>query len=376
MKSIDSILSRLFLTVFVLISCIVTLNAQDDGHTMTVEMNNGTKLSLNTDEVKEVTFADGKIVVSGADLMRTIGHMSDSLKLSLYRIDDLERTILDSLITNSYRIENLKDKISSLGDTISRYRTLIEKNRNLIEYNKALIGYYHGFSTEQNHEYVDLGLSVKWATCNVGATKPEEYGDYFAWGDTVPYYEAGYAQENPQAHWKNGKTAGYNWSTYKWCNGSETTMTKYCNDSDYGYNGFTDDKTTFDPEDDVAHVMWGDSWRMPTKGDIDELVATKNNTTDYTWTWCDGSTTKYAGTDVAGWQIVRNSTSATLFLPAAGFRYDTSLYYVGSHSYYWSSSLIMGNPAIAYSLYFWDSGSVNWGPVDRNYGFSVRPVLP
>ena len=361
MKSIDSILSRLFLTVFVLISCIVTLNAQDDGHTMTVEMNNGTKLSLNTDEVKEVTFADGKIVVSGADLMRTIGHMSDSLKLSLYRIDDLERTILDSLITNSYRIENLKDKISSLGDTISRYRTLIEKNRNLIEYNKALIGYYHGFSTEQNHEYVDLGLSVKWATFNVGATWPWEYGDYFAWGEIEPKKD-------------------YSWSTYKWCNGSERTMTKYCNISSYGNDGFTDTKTTLDPEDDVAQVKWGGSWRMPTKAEQDEL---RDNCT---WTWYNSGNIEFNG--VAGYKVTSNKTGYTdryIFLPAAGGPTGTDLHYVGSRGYYWSSSLYTDNPNDpdhqndpndAWIFYFTNSGGHGTLFNYRRNGQPVRPVLP
>ena len=210
------------------------------------------------------------------------------------------------------------------------------------------------------HEYVDLGLpsGLKWATCNVGATKPEEYGDYFAWGETVPYYEDGYA-----------------WSTYKWCEGSSNTLTKYCNNGTYGYNGFTDSKTTLDPEDDAARYQWGGSWRMPTKGDIDELIATKDNTTDYTWTWCDGSTIKYASTDVKGWQIVRNSTGATLFLPAAGYRDDTYLSYVGSGGYYRSSSLYTDGPSRAWGIGLY-SGYVGAGSYYRYYGHSVRPVCP
>ena len=221
------------------------------------------------------------------------------------------------------------------------------------------------------HEYVDLGLpsGLKWATCNVGATKPEEYGDYFAWGDTVPYYSS----QDPLT-WREKKT-GYGWDTYTWCEGSFGALTKYCNNGTYGYNGFTDSKTTLDAEDDAARYNWGGIWRMPTKGDFDELIATKDNTTDYTWTWCDGSTTKYAGTDVAGWQIVRNSTGATLFLPAAGFRYGTILDNVGSNGYYWSSSLITDDPRSAYDLYF-DSGYVGWSSSGRDYGRSVRPVCP
>ena len=109
---------------------------------------------------------------------------------------------------------------------------------------------------EIEHEYIDLCLSVKWATYNVGATSPAEYGDYFAWGETEPYYEDGFAQEKPQTHWKDGKSIGYDWSTYKWCNGSYTTMTKYSK-SQYGYEGFADDKSTLELEDDVAYIKWG-----------------------------------------------------------------------------------------------------------------------
>jgi hypothetical protein len=100
------------------------------------------------------------------------------------------------------------------------------------------------------YEYVDLGLSVKWATCNIGATKPEEFGDKFAYGETEP-------------------KEVYDWSTYKWCNGSETTLTKYCNDSEYG---IVDDKTILDAQDDAARANWGGSWRMPTKEELNELL--------------------------------------------------------------------------------------------------------
>jgi len=331
MKSIDSILSRLFLTVFVLISCIVTLNAQDDGHTMTVEMNNGTKLSLNTDEVKEVTFADGKIVVSGADLMRTIGHISDSLKLSLYRIDDLERTILDSLITNSYRIENLKDKISSLGDTISRYRTLIEKNRNLIEYNKALIGYYHGFSTEQNHEYVDLGLSVKWATFNVGATWPWEYGDYFAWGEV----------ETKESYEPNN---------YKFVNGGSAV----------------NDKNTLDIENDVAHKEWGGKWRMPSREEFDELIQ------NCTWTW-----TTQKG--VNGFLVTSNKpgyTDRSIILPAAGLRSLSELRLSGNIGFYWTTTPSEHFAESACFLYITPGFKSLYESAARNQAHTVRPVCP
>ena len=217
---------------------------------------------------------------------------------------------------------------------------------------KSYYMYYEEDNGEENeedngeYEYVDLGLSVKWATFNVGATKPEEYGDYYAWGET-----------------ETKDTC--NWSTYKWCNGSISTLTKYCNDSSYGHNGFTDTKTTLDPDDDVAHVKWGGDWRMPTKGEFTELF---NNCT---WTW-----TKLNG--VNGYRVTSKKsgyTDRSIFLPAAGYRGDTSLGNVGSYGNYWSSSLYTGGPFSAWIVVF-GSGYRNASNGYRFYGLSVRPVCP
>ena len=188
-------------------------------------------------------------------------------------------------------------------------------------------------------EYVDLGLpsGIKWATCNVGANSPEEYGDYFAWGETEP------------------KTT-YKWSTYKWCNGSDDTMTKYCDDS---YWGTVDNKTTLELTDDVARVNWGGKWRMPTKAEYDELM----NTTNCTWIW-----TTQKG--VSGYKVTSNVNGNTIFLPAAGYRSYGNLYYAGSDGRYWSSSLYTSS---AYSVNFY-SGDVDWGSLNRCIGGSVRAV--
>ena len=189
------------------------------------------------------------------------------------------------------------------------------------------------------HEYVDLGLSVKWATCNVGATKPEEYGDYFAWGVTIP-------------------KSTYSWSTYKWCRGSEYTQTKYCTDSSYGK---VDNKTTLDLSDDAARANWGGSWRMPTQAEQDELRE------KCTWTW----TTQNG---VKGYKVTSKSNGKSIFLPAAGYRDDSSLGDAGSSGYYWSSSLYTGYPSSAWLVSF-DSDYVNWYSYGyRYYGLSVRPV--
>ncbi len=204
---------------------------------------------------------------------------------------------------------------------------------------------------------VDLGIvmtredgttyKLYWATSNLCkdglCSNPEDYGDYYAWGETEP-------------------KLNYSWSTYKWCKGNSSTMTKYCNESNYGYNGFTDNKTVLAPEDDAAAVALGGSWRMPTKAEQDELRS------QCTWTW----TTNYNGTGVRG-RLVTGPNGNSIFLPAAGYRAGTSLYYAGSYGYYWSSSLSTDSPYYAYFVYF-NSGSVYWDLDLRCDGQSVRPV--
>ncbi len=194
---------------------------------------------------------------------------------------------------------------------------------------------------ETIHEYVDLGLpsGLKWATCNVGASSPEEYGDYFAWGEVEP------------------KTI-YDWSTYKY--GSDyNQLTKYCNDSDLGYNGFTDNKTVLDPEDDAATVNWGGAWRMPTKAEQDELR--KN----CTWTW----TTQNG---VNGYKVT-GPNGNSIFLPAAGCMLEGTLYNAGWFGNYWLSSLLTDIPFDACRMYF-SSSYVIWTGYNRYYGFTMRPV--
>ena len=189
-----------------------------------------------------------------------------------------------------------------------------------------------------DHEYVDLGLpsGTLWATCNVGANAPEEYGDYFAWGET-----------QPKDH--------YDWSTYQYCNGSSNTLTKYCDNPDYGYNGFVDNLTTLLPEDDAAVVNWGVEWRMPTKEEWEELY---NNTTD-TWITWNGINGRLF--------VAENGNS--LFLPATG----NSFIGGGSNAYYWSNYVNPDKPHFAWCFMYWSTGGfmyTDW----RSYGLPVRPV--
>lgn len=180
------------------------------------------------------------------------------------------------------------------------------------------------------HKYVDLGLpsGLKWATCNVGATTPEEYGDYFAWGEVE-------------------SKARYNWDTYKYYGGSNVTK----------YTG--NDKTVLDPEDDAATANWGGAWRMPTKEEQDEL---RENCT-----WLFTSQISVYGYKVTG------PNGNSIFLPAAGCMNGGALYSAGSNGDSWSSSLHADYPRSAYDVLF-DSGYVGWLNSLRYYGLTVRPV--
>ena len=195
----------------------------------------------------------------------------------------------------------------------------------------------------QEHEWVDLGLpsGTLWATCNVGANSPEEYGDYFAWGETEPkdYYD---------------------WSNYKWCNGSYTTMTKYCTKSKYGYNGFVDNKSELDPEDDAAYVNWGPSWRMPTIEQLHELV--------------ENCTVQWKPQNGVMLPLLTGPNGNTLFLPAAGRRWGDSFGGAGSLCYYWSRTLISSDPYRSYYLELSMYGLRWYYSFDRYNGFTVRPV--
>jgi len=192
--------------------------------------------------------------------------------------------------------------------------------------------------------FVDLGLpsGTLWATCNVGASSPEEYGDYFAWGETEPQADN-----------------AYSWSSYKWCNGSDHSMTKYCTSSSYGT---VDNKTVLDAEDDAATANWGVNWCMPTIDQIKELCNSRYTTT--TWTTQNG---------VRGYMIKSRTNGNSIFLPATGYRRDGSLNNAGFRGYYWLRSL---NTSVQYSACNLEFGEAYFDMYywSRRSGQSVRPV--
>ncbi len=198
-------------------------------------------------------------------------------------------------------------------------------------------------STGITHEYVDLGLpsGLRWATCNVGATSPEEYGNHYAWGETEP-------------------KESYSWDTYKYgtysYNNDYSTLTKY--------NG-TDGLTTLEAADDAATVNWGEGWRMFTIAELNELESECN------WTWTDN----YNSTGVAGYIVASKTNSNSIFLPAAGEYYNSSKNYEGKMGRYWTSAREQIELEKAGLYYFFQSTTKYYTGALRFYGCSVRPVI-
>ena len=202
-------------------------------------------------------------------------------------------------------------------------------------------GYFplYFYDPYNGHGYVDLGLpsGLLWATCNVGATNPEDYGDYLAWGETEP-------------------KADYSWANYKFELGMDYgPFSKYVTDSNYGT---VDNKEVLDLEDDAASANWGGNWRIPTQAEWKELV---NNCT---WT----GTTQ----DGINGSLGTGANGNSIFLPAAGFQVGTGQYEVGSNGRYLSSSLSTRDPFKAWLVVC--SGKVTIYDNMRYIGFSVRPV--
>jgi hypothetical protein len=190
--------------------------------------------------------------------------------------------------------------------------------------------------TEEGHQWVDLGLSVCWATTNIGATSEGDYGNYYAWGETAT-------------------KSNYSWSTYKYGT-SETSLTKYNTKSG---SGTVDNKTQLDLTDDAARVNWGGKWRMPTHDELNELNS------KCTWTWATSN--GHNGYRVTG------PSEKSIFLPVAGYRYDTRSDLVGTSGHYWSSSLDETDPGYVRHLFFYSSNCYMEGYY-RFIGLSVRAV--
>ena len=229
--------------------------------------------------------------------------------------------------TFTHNLENLIENTTYhvRAYAVTQLGTVYGENKNF----KTKLG--HG--TVNGYEYADLGLSVKWAACNVGASSPEDYGNYYAWGETETAPNNNYSESNCSAY---GLTI-----------------------SQLQSSGYIDGDGNLMPLHDAATANWGHTWRMPTKTEQQELL----DNCEWEWTQVNG---------VNGYKVT-GPNGNSIFLPAAGYRYGSSLYNAGEYGFYWSSTPYESNSNSAYYLYFNSSSQgVNWG---RRYsGRSVRPV--
>ena len=242
-------------------------------------------------------------------------------------------TIVDMYTNLGSGIGEFSGRITGLNRSTTYYVRAYATNSNTTAYGNQFV-----FSTLDG--WVDLGLpsGILWATSNVGADYPEDYGDYFAWGETEP-------------------KDTYNWNTYHF--GSDyNKLSKYCNNPIYGIYGFTDNLTTLQLSDDAAAANWGEDWRIPTYDEWEELY---QNTTQ-TWT---------SQNDVNGIMFTA-SNGNSFFLPAAGIRWNSDLMGAGSDCRYWSSSLDIDGPYCSWGFYF--DSDLYMGQCTRNSGCSVRAV--
>ncbi|QUB71470.1 hypothetical protein J4864_09940 [Prevotella multiformis] len=256
----------------------------------------------------------------------------NAMKTQIEALGTGQADIVTAINNTTAAINSLIAAVNSgNADTAAALAQIIQKLEEL----KEKIGNGGGGVTpptpQPTMEYVDLGLSVKWATCNLGASKPSDYGHYYAWGETMV-------------------KADYSWNTYKW--GTKSNITKYNKGG----------KTVLDPEDDVATAKLGTPWRMPTDKEINELIG------GCTWKW-----TKKDGVEV---YEVKGTNGNVIFLPAAGYRKGFESQDIRKRGYYWSSSLsdVPGSVNARYLIF--NSNDQNLGFDDRCYGFQIRPVHP
>ena len=196
------------------------------------------------------------------------------------------------------------------------------------------------------HEWIDLDLpsGTLWATCNVGAKVPESHGDYFAWGETKP-------------------KSIYSWSTYAFCNSNVNRLTKYCTNSNYGDNGFTDNLTELLPEDDAATANWGEPWQTPDPAQLAELFNPENTRTN--WGNRNGSW---------GWLVTSCRNGKSIFMPLCGLRADCDYYDVNEEGNYMSRTLASDISPLTIYYQNINRDFIKTTESYRYVGYSVRPV--
>ncbi|MCQ2374379.1 MAG: hypothetical protein MJ069_00540 [Salinivirgaceae bacterium] len=308
----------------------------------------------------------------------SVGFNQARIKLETTSLDGAKYSIYYKTSSEDWQTQELNDSnfVFVLTDltpeTKYQYYTQIDYN------NITLKSKTFEFTTIKEPEYVDLELpsGTLWATTNIGANTPEEFGDYYAWGETETHYSAGGNTDEPT--WKDGYSVGYDWSTYKWSEGTYNTLTKY-NDR---YGSIIDDKKELDDDDDVAVQTWGGNWKMPTYDQLEELYNTCywEFTESYNGKKVNGYIV-YKAKDSAdmGKRVLKSSEKSTteytiddkhIFLPIAGCIRKTAKY---------TTCGIYGSRSIGYSAFeatylVIEMNDLKINREYRCYGYSVRPV--
>lgn len=246
-------------------------------------------------------------------------------------------TIEDAHTIDGFGIGIFTSSITNLTENTTYYVRAYASNEYSIIYGNE-VSFTTMDNNISNHDYVDLGLpsGTLWATCNVGANTPRDRGNFYAWAEIET---------------KNT----YEWQNYRYCDGKYDQLTKYCNNSVYGYNGFIDNLTTIESSDDVATLIYGDGWRTPTMAEWEELY----QNTRYT---CDES----------GMLFTANN-GQSLFLPTACDHTDENNICYGN---YWASTLDTNDPSKAFGFGFYLPYGliIDLGSGNRCDGRFVRPV--
>ena len=322
-------MKRLALWAIGLILIATNALSQNNTYNMVITMSNGTTISIGPNEVKDITFNDGEIQVTGQTLEQVVGQIgTNRIRIdSLSVVTDKLQYLMKSELTDvkallQARIEEVEGMLmrqfeKQINDLKAQIKDLEEKVAQ------------QGGATANDAVAVDLGLpsGTKWADRNVGASKAEEYGGYYAWGETE-------------------EKDVYDWSSYIHCDGSEET----CHDIGSDISG---------TQYDVAHVKWGGAWKMPTEDQMKELI---DNCTSYLTTVNGVNGRRFTGPN-----------GKSIFLPAAGYNWDGYISFAGSEGYYWLSTLRENYPTTAYFLKS-DARGTRFDYFGRGGGLMVRPV--
>lgn len=277
-----------------------------------------------------------------------VGDMNGDNELNVQDVTELVNTVINK--AEKKYIYSAEEFIKENALTGTFKINGVEK-----KYDKGVLDPYNG------HEYVDLGLSVKWAKVNIGASTASGMGSRFAWGETVSKNE-------------------YYWDSYEFCDGKYDVMNKYCTDSDYGTIDYT---LHLLDNHDAASVNWGGNWRMPRKEEFEELLANcyMVHTTNYMGTYVDGYIIYKVKSNLdkgaVGYKVsseVYETSDTHIFIPAVGYK-SSQTFGSGVRGYYWTNTLYAPIPNQACSLYFYPGG-INLTYFSRCYGLPIRAVCP